>query len=429
MRVAILGLGYVGTTTAACLAKVGHHVLGIDVKPDKVAAIREGRSPVVEPGVAGLLAAGVAEKRVASAFAIDEELDRLDMAIVCVGTPSRADGKLDLTHLLESTRQLGQALRRGRRAAGPPLLLVFRSTVPPGTMARLVLPTLERAAGEAPGRRYEVAFNPEFLRESTAVQDYFSPPKIVVGERERGVTGRLRGLYDGIEAPFFEVPFAVAEMTKLVDNSWHAVKVAFANEVGRVGAARGLDPQAVADIFLADTKLNVSACYLRPGGPYGGSCLPKDLSGMLALARDAGLAVPLLAGARESNGLHLAWLAQMVRAKVAVPGPVLQLGLSFKPGTDDLRNSPLLDLAEILVEDGYDLAIFDPDVDPARLVGANFAVAAEHQATLLDRLTADLEGAAAAARLVVLGKAIPGARERLPPGVPVLDVPRLKDLV
>jgi GDP-mannose 6-dehydrogenase len=426
LHIAILGLGYVGTTTAACLAKSGHHVLGIDINPEKVALIGAGRSPVVEPQVEDLLSAGVVDGRVRSALSLDGEIDRLDMAIICVGTPSRADGKLNLAHLLESTRQLGQAIRQRRSAQ--PLLLVFRSTMPPGTMSRLVLPTLQRAAGEPPGPRWEVAFNPEFLRESTAVKDYFAPPKIVIGERERGVTHRLRGIYDGIDAPLFEVPLVVAEMGKFVDNSWHAVKVAFANEVGRIATARGIDPQAVAEIFLADTKLNISPYYLRPGGPYGGSCLPKDLSGMLALARDAGLAVPVLAGARDSNGLHLAWLAQAVRAKLPPPGPVLQLGLSFKAGTDDLRNSPLLDLAEILVEAGYDLSIYDPDLDPARLVGVNFAVAAEHQATLMDRMTADLEGVAARARLIVLGKPIPGVRERLPKCVPVLDVPQLRDV-
>lgn len=424
LHVAILGLGYVGTTTAACLAKAGHHVLGIDINPEKVAAIGAGRSPVVEPGVEELLQDGLRAGRVASAAALDGALDRLDLVIVCVGTPSRADGKLDLSHLLESTRQLGGAVRQ-RDAGRPPLLLVFRSTMPPGTMDRLVLPTLERAAGEAPGRRYEVAFNPEFLRESTAVKDYFAPPKIVVGERERGVTCRLLGIYDGIEAPFFEVPFAVAEMAKFVDNSFHALKVAFANEIGRIAVSRGIDPQAVAEIFLADTKLNISPYYLRPGGPYGGSCLPKDLSGMLALAREAGLAVPVLAGTKESNGLHLAWLAQGIRRKVPIPGPILQLGLSFKAGTDDLRNSPLLDLAELLVEGGYELRIFDPDLDPARLVGVNFAVAAEHQTTLMERMTKDLEGAAARARLIVLGKPIPNVRKRLPQGVPLLDITRL----
>jgi GDP-mannose 6-dehydrogenase len=426
LRIAILGLGYVGTTSAACLAKAGHHVLGIDITPAKVAALSEGRSPVVEPLVGELLATGVGAGRITGAVTVDGALDRLDMVIVCVGTPARTDGRLDLSHLLESTRELGRALRR--RAAGPPLLLAFRSTMPPGTMERLVLPTLAREAGEAPGRLYEVAFNPEFLREATAVQDYFAPPKIVVGEREQGSTRRLLGIYDGIEAPFFEVPLAVAEMTKLVDNSWHALKVAFANEIGRICVARGIDPQAVAEIFLTDTKLNISPSYLQPGGPYGGSCLPKDLAAMLALAREAGLAVPVLAGTGESNGLHLAWLAQAIRTKAPAPGPVLQLGLSFKAGTDDLRNSPLLDLAEMLVADGYDLSIHDPDLEPERLVGVNLAIAAAHRATLLDRMTGDLEGAAARARLIVLGKPIPGVRERLPAAVPVLDVTRLENV-
>ncbi|MGD9508740.1 MAG: nucleotide sugar dehydrogenase [Geminicoccaceae bacterium] len=425
MQIAILGLGYVGTTTAACLAKDGHHVLGVDINAEKVAAIGAGRSPVVEPLVEELLTQGVAEGRVRSAASLDGALDRLDMVIICVGTPSRADGKLDLSHLLESTRQLGQAVRA--RRAERSLLMVFRSTMPPGTMQRLVLPTLERAAGEGPGPLYEAAFNPEFLRESTAVKDYFNPPKIVIGERAKGVTGRLLGIYDAIDAPLFEVPLMVAEMGKFVDNSWHAVKVAFANEIGRIATARGIDPQAVAEIFLSDTKLNVSPYYLRPGGPYGGSCLPKDLSGMLALARDSGLSVPVLAGARDSNGLHLAWLAQAIRAKLPPPGPILQLGLSFKAGTDDLRNSPLLDLAEILVEGGYDLSVYDPDVDPARLLGVNFAVAAE-QAPLMDRMTQDVEAVAARSKLIVLGKPIPGIRERLPAGVPVLDVPRLQDV-
>jgi GDP-mannose 6-dehydrogenase len=298
--------------------------------------------------------------------------------------------------------------------------------VPPGTMDRLVLPTLAQAAGEGPGRLYEVAFNPEFLREATAIKDYFAPPKIVIGERSPGLTGRLRGMYEGIEAPLFEVPFAVAETVKFADNCWHAVKVAFANELGRVCLARGVDPQAVADIFLADTKLNVSPTYLRPGGPFGGSCLPKDLSGMLALAREAGLTVPLLAGARESNAVHLAWIFQAVRQRCPPPGPVLLVGLSFKAGTDDLRNSPNLELAELLLEAGYDLRVHDPDLDPERLTGANFALALEHQEALRGRMRGDPADAAAGALLAIIGKPVPGVRDRLPAGLPVLDLTRLE---
>jgi GDP-mannose 6-dehydrogenase len=416
LRIAVLGLGYVGSTTAACLLADGHEVIGLDVNPEKLDAVGRGHSPVVEPEVEPLLAAGLAAGRLKSAARLDPWLDALDLAMVCVGTPSRADGKLDLSHLLGVARQLGHAAARRRAMA--PLLLVFRSTVPPGTMEELVLPTLGDAAGTGPGTAYEVAFNPEFLRESTAVRDYHAPPKIVIGERAAGITQRLHGIYDGIDAPLFEVPFRVAESVKLVDNSFHALKVTFANEVGRICLSQGVDPQAVMDVVLADTKLNVSPAYLRPGGPYGGSCLPKDLDAMLALAAEHGVAAPLLDGIRRSNAT--------VRRLVPPPGPVLQIGLSFKAGTDDLRNSPLVDLAEALAGAGYDLAVHDPDVDPAGLLGANLARAAEHRGTVLRRLTADLAAAAAAARLAILGKPLPGVRERLPEGLPLLDITRLR---
>lgn len=420
LSIGILGLGYVGTTTAACLARDGHRVVGVDINPEKVAAIAGGRSPVVEPGVEELLAAAARAGRLSATGDIEPLLDELDLVMVCVGTPSRADGKLDLSHLLEVTRQLGRALAaRGTRR--DPLLLIYRSTVPPGTMERLVLPTIARFVGEGPGSRYEIAFNPEFLRESTAIRDYDDPPKIVVGEREKGASRRLLGIYDHLDAPFFEVPFAVAEMVKFVDNSFHALKVAFANEIGRICTARGIDPQQVTDIFLSDTKLNVSPAYLRPGGPFGGSCLPKDLAAMLALARDSGLAVPVLSGTRESNVLHLAWIAGRIRELAPPPGPVLLIGLSFKAGTDDLRNSPLLALAEDLLDQGYELEVYDPDLDPGRLMGVNFAVALEHQEVLRRQLMERMD-VSHRIKLVVIGKKIPGLKERIPAHVPVFEI-------
>ncbi|MEO1144080.1 MAG: nucleotide sugar dehydrogenase [Cyanobacteria bacterium J06638_22] len=425
LNIAILGLGYVGTTTAACLVKEGHTVLGVDINPEKVEAIGQGRSPVVEPEVENLLRQGIEAGLVRSAAKIGADIDSLDLVIICVGTPSRADGKLDLTHLLEVTRQLGEALRK-RNPNRPALLLVFRSTVPPGTMDRLVLPTLQQVTGEAPGKRWEVAFNPEFLRESTAVKDYFSPPKIVIGEREPGITKGLLGIYDTLDAPRFEVAFRAAEMVKFVDNSFHALKVAFANEIGRVCTERSIDAQAVTEMFLADTKLNISPTYLRPGGPFGGSCLPKDLSAMLALARENGLSLPVLSGVRESNMVHLAFITQSIKDRLPPPGPILQLGLSFKAGTDDLRNSPLLDLAENLFEAGYDLKIYDPDLDPGRLVGVNFALAVEHRDTLSSRFDSDLSSALATAELIILGKEIPGVRAQLPENKPMVDVTRLE---
>ena len=423
-----MGLGYVGTTTAACLLKDGHYVYGIDINPEKVRTIGEGRSPVVEPEVDGLLERGLAEGRLWSGPSLEPWLNRLDLVLICVGTPPRSDGKLEMVHLLDVTRQLGRQVRsrqpEGSRA-GEPLLLVFRSTMAPGTMERLILPTLETAAGEPPGQHYEVAFNPEFLRESTAVKDYYAPPKIVIGERHQGASRRLKGIYDGLDAPVFEVDFAVAEMVKLVDNCFHALKVSFANEIGRVAIAKNIDPQRVADIFLADTKLNISPAYLRPGGPFGGSCLPKDLDAMLATARDAGVQVPVLDGTRASNAVHSAWLAQAVRSRVVAPGPILLMGLSFKAGTDDLRNSPLLDVAELLLDTGYDLRVFDPDLDPDRLVGVNFAIASEHQEVLRTRLTHDLTAAAEGVGLIVIGKPMAQYQDGLPAAVPRLDITRL----
>ena len=250
----------------------------------------------------------------------------------------------------------------------------------------------------------------------------------MIGEREPGVTRRLRGIYDRIGAPLFEVPFAVAELGKLVDNAWHAVKVAFANEVARISAAHGLEPSGLAKPFLADMKLNLSACYLQPGGPFGGSCLPKDLAGMRRLARAAGTATPLLAGVARSNRDHLSWLVDAIAAQVPPPGPLLQFGLSFKSGTDDLRDSPLLALAGRLVARGYELAIHDPDVDPTKLLGANLEVARAHEAAWRGRLVRDPSVAARTARLIVVGKTMPGVRETLPREVPVIELPGLSGL-
>ena len=407
---------------AACLARAGHEVLGVDVNPAKVALVRAGRSPVVEPGLDALLADGVASGRLRAAGALDGDAgDAAELAFVCVGTPARR-GRLDLGHLLDCLGELGRAVRR--RRGDRQLLIAVRSTVPPGTMADLVLPALTAAAGEPPGGRWEAAYHPEFLREASAVADYLAPAKIVIGERLPGSAEPLRALHAGAAAPLFLVPLAVAELAKLVDNSWHAVKVAFANEVGRLAVAQGLEPPAVAELLLADAKLNLSAAYLRPGGPYGGSCLPKDLAGTLALGRAAGLDLPVLAGARASNRRHLAWLAAAVQAHAPPPGPILLVGLSFKAGTDDLRGSPLLALARRLVAQGYELAVHDPDVAPARLVGANLAAA--RRASILALLTGDLAAAAARAKLVVVGKPLAGLAARLPPGLPVLDLTRLQ---
>jgi GDP-mannose 6-dehydrogenase len=293
-------------------------------------------------------------------------------------------------------------------------------------MEHFILPTLEHTIGEGPGPRWEVAYNPEFLRESTSVEDYYSPPKIVIGERRPGLTRQLLGLYAGIDAPLFEVSFAVAEFSKFMDNSWHALKVAFANEAGRIAAARGVDPQEAASLFLADTKLNISTYYLSPGGPYGGSCLPKDLSATVALARASGVEAPVLASIKDSNAAHLDWLVRAVQSRLSPPGAILLLGLSFKAGTDDLRNSPLLNLADKLIQHGYNLDIFDPDIGPNHLIGTNFAVAVEHHATLFKHLTQDVEAAMERCNLIIRGKLIPHIQQRLSSDIPLLDIHQLK---
>ena len=405
----MFGLGYVGTTTAACLLKDGHEVVGIDVNPEKLDTI--GQRP---------LAGGRAGRR-ARCWPPASQAGRLRSAQPARPVAGRARPGDDLRRHAEPGRRQARAhpSARGRRAssasaaarrrADDPLLLVFRSTVPPGTMESLVLPTLADAAGSRPAAAYEVAFNPEFLRESTAIKDYYAPPKIVIGERLPGVTRRLKGIYDGHRGAAVRGRLRIAETAKFVDNSFHALKVAFANEIGRICLSQGVDPQAVADVFLADTKLNVSPAYLRPGGPYGGSCLPKDLGAMIALARESGRrGAAARRRARQQRRPSAFPRGRPSASGVQPPGPMLQLGLSFKAGTDDLRNSPLVDMAELLVQAGYELRVFDPDVDPARLLGANFARAAEHRDNVLSRIVPDLAEAAAGARLAILGKPMPG---------------------
>ena len=424
MNIVVCGLGYVGVTVAACLLRKGATVIGIDVSAQKVRAAVDGHSPVKEPGVAELFALGRAEGRLVAAESLDPHLAAADMAIVCVGTPSSPEGDLDLSHVREVSRQIGAALRR-RPASAKPLLCVYRSTMLPGSMETVVLPELQKASGEAPGARYEVAYNPEFMRESTAIADFLAPPKIVIGERFPGAAGDLLGIYDGIDAPTFRVSYAAAEMVKYVDNSFHALKVCFANETGRIALAAGVDPKLVTRMFLADTKLNISPYYLYPGGAFGGSCLPKDLRALNAFARTQRLDVPMLDTLMASNDAHKAFLVERVRAAAPEGGRILLLGLTFKDDSDDLRESPLLDLAVRLLELGYRLGIFEPDLRPEQLVGSNLLFARQHLPRLDALLVPEVGAAASAADLVVFGKAMPGIADKVPAGKPVLNLHRL----
>ena len=423
MKIVVFGLGYVGATATACLLRDGHTVVGVDVSPDKAAKIESGVSPVSEPGLDDLLAAGRDAGRLSATTVIGNHLDDADIAMVCVGTPSLPSGGLDLTQVCAVSAELAQALRT-RDADREPLIVAYRSTMYPGAMEEIVQPVLIDTAGEAPGTRFEAVLNPEFLRESTAIQDYYAPSRVVVGEREPGVTRRMLGVYDHIDAPFFELPYRTAEMVKLSDNGFHALKVVFANEIGRLALEFDVDPEPLIDVFLSDTKLNISPYYLRPGGAFGGSCLPKDVRAISALAGLRGVELPVMSNVITSNEAHKRYLADRVMRHLEPGGSVLLIGLTFKAETDDLRESPLIDLAEALVGKGYDLKIYDPDLKNRELVGANLAYV-QQRLPHLSRLLVDDVDAAGDVSLVVVGKGVAIDRDALGRRVPVVDIDRL----
>lgn len=423
MKIVVFGLGYVGATATACLLRDGHTVLGIDVSPDKASKIEIGLSPVSEPGLDDLLAAGRDAGRLSADTDVGRHLDDADIAMVCVGTPSLPGGGLDLTQVCAVSAELGEAVRT-RDAAREPLIVAYRSTMYPGAMEEVILPVLIDAASEDPGTRFEAVLNPEFLRESTAIKDYYAPSRVVVGERQPGVTKRMLGVYDHIDAPFFELPYRTAEMVKLSDNGFHALKVVFANEIGRLALELDVDPEPLIDVFLSDTKLNISPYYLRPGGAFGGSCLPKDVRAISALAGVRGVALPVMSNVITSNEAHKRYLADRVMDRLEPGGSVLLIGLTFKAETDDLRESPLIDLAEALVGKGYDLKIYDPDLKNRELVGANLAYV-QQRLPHLSRLLVEDVGAAGDVSLVVVGKGVDIDRDDLGKGVPVVDIDRL----
>jgi len=366
MNIAVFGLGYVGIVTAACLAEEGHDVIGVDVASSKVDMINEGKTPIIEDQISELVENNVASGRMVATQDVAAALKASDMAIVCVGTPSRRDGSLNQQYIEHVVGQIGDQLKLRDR----PFLLVMRSTMVPGTMRDLVLPTLEKHSGKKLGDNYDVVFHPEFLREGTSVSDFYNPPKIVVGECRAGCAKVLLDVYgEKYDAPRMVCSVEVAEMVKYCDNLFHAVKVTFGNEIGQMCHSFGIDSQAVMDIFCQDKKLNISHRYLRPGFAFGGSCLPKDLKAFLSVARSNALRLPMLEGVLPSN-MHqidrcLQMLVEMDARKIGFHG------IAFKSGTDDLRESPYVELAERLLGKGRELVFFDKYVDVSRLVGRN----------------------------------------------------------
>jgi GDP-mannose 6-dehydrogenase len=366
-RIAVFGLGYVGCVSAACLASRGNTVIGVDVSPAKVGMVNEGRTPVVEELIGDLIAEQVAAGRLAATTDAAAAVADTDVALVCVGTPSTPSGGLLTTYLEQVSEEIGAALasRTSRYT------VVIRSTMLPTTCEEIVLPRLETASGKCAGEGFGLAVNPEFLREGSSVRDFFEPPKTVVGQIDEASGDAVAELYEGLPAPLYRVPLGVAEMIKYADNGFHALKAGFANEIGALCRALGLDSHKVMHILTSDTKLNISPAYLRPGFAFGGSCLPKDLRALTHRARRADVPVPILESILPSNEGQIDRVFRMIEA--TGKRRVGLFGLAFKLGTDDLRESPMVALAERLLGRGFELMIHDPQVAVSRLLGANRA--------------------------------------------------------
>lgn len=364
MKISVFGLGYVGTVSAACLAAAGHRVIGVDKNETKVELVASGNSPIVEEGVAPLIAKAVSAGVLSATTSVDAAISDAEVSIVCVGTPSQSNGALNLQYISEVCSQIGSALSRADNIH----VVVIRSTMLPGSIQNTVIPALESSSQLQVGKDFGLCINPEFLREGSAVSDYYNPPKTVIGEFDTHSGDVVCQLYKNIDAPLIRTSIEIAEMTKYVDNSWHALKVAFANEIGAISKKLGMDSHQLMDIFIQDKKLNISPAYLKPGFAFGGSCLPKDLRAINYLAKINDLDTPILRSVLPSNRVHIDRAIDLLQSGSKKLG---FLGLSFKAGTDDLRESPVVEVVERLLGKGFDIKIYDRNVSLAKIVGAN----------------------------------------------------------
>jgi GDP-mannose 6-dehydrogenase len=420
--ISIFGLGYVGAVTAACLASRGHNIIGVDPNPLKVQRIASGKSPIVEARVDEMMASAINEGLISATQDPATAIAQSDISFISVGTPSQRNGKLDLTHIHNVCTDIGHALRTKDSFHR----IVVRSTVLPGTTENVIVPAIEAASGLTAGRDFLVCFNPEFLREGTAVDDFFNPPFTVIGTTDSAQAAPIRGLYSFLPARVYEIPIAAAEMIKYSCNAFHALKVAFANEIGTICNSLGVEAKTVADIFKSDTRLNVSTAYLTPGFAFGGSCLPKDLRAITYRVRELDLRLPLLESILPSNNEHIERAAEAIlslsKRKVGV------LGLSFKAGTDDLRESPMVHLVKRLIAEGCEVQIWDENVALGQLIGSNrdfIEAYIPHIGTLLRE---NLRNVLGHADVVVLGtNAIPKEelRKRLHSDQYLIDVSNL----
>jgi GDP-mannose 6-dehydrogenase len=399
MDVAVVGLGYVGAVTAACLAELGHAVVGIDIDPLKVEQIEAGRSPIVEPRLDDLVSAGRSSGRLRVTTSLEDALVGRDVVVVCVGTPARSDGTVNLEHVERVSEELGRELAGADRFVA----VIYRSTVPPGTVAGRLRSILERESGRTVDEDFGLAMVPEFLREGSGVEDFLNPPFTAAGVRDERTLEMISALIAGLGRPVFELSVEGAEALKYTCNAFHAVKITFANEVGRILSAIGVDARDVMRVFCRDDRLNISPAYLRPGFAFGGSCLPKDLRALMHVARLNDIDVPMLNGVLPSNESHLRLAVRRVLDVGA--REIALLGLSFKPETDDLRESPFVELAETLVGKGARLRIFDPIINPQRLIGANRRYVESRLPHLSEVLVSSAEEALQDVSVVVVGAA------------------------
>ena len=422
MRVSIFGLGYVGTVSAACLADEGHFVIGVDTNSTKVNLINAGQSPVIEKDVDGLIQDAVSKGLLSATSDVGAAIENTDLSLICVGTPSEDNGSLDLSYITRVCEEIGFALtnKKGFHT------IVARSTMLPGSMASVVIPTLETSSGKVSGRDFGVCLNPEFLREGTAVYDFRNPPKTVIGESNLSAGAAVAALYENFDAPLIRVDLETAEMVKYTDNVWHALKVGFANEIGNVCKKLGIDSHAVMDVFCQDTKLNLSPYYLKPGFAFGGSCLPKDVRALTYKAKNLDLDVPILNSILPSNELQVQRALRMIEKHESKK--VGFLGFSFKAGTDDLRESPIVELIERLLGKGYDLRLYDKNVQTASLIGANKDFILNRIPHIAKLMISTIEEVLSSSDVVVIGNNAPefqGLSDCLGPQKHVVDLVRI----
>lgn len=424
MKISVFGLGYVGAVSAGCLAAEGHQVMGVDPVPTKVEMINRGESPIIEAEIGEIINLAVRAGRLSATDNPEMAIEQTDLSFVCVGTPSLPNGNLDLRYIRRICEQIGQALR----TKSSHHTVVIRSTVLPGTMRNIVIPILEESSGKKAGIDFGVCNNPEFLREGTAVWDFRNPPKTVIGEFDPSSADLLVSLYCDLEAPLIRTRIESAEMIKYVDNSWHALKIGFANEIGSICKSLNIDGHEVMKIFCQDRKLNISSAYLTPGFAFGGSCLPKDLRALSYQAKLQDLQLPILGAILPSNELQIARGLEMImrsgHTRVGV------LGFSFKAGTDDLRESPVIEVIERLVGKGYDLRIYDKNVKLASLVGANRDYILNHIPHIARLMVPDSDAVLEHAQTIVIGNKDPELSDvanRLKEGQRVVDFVRIID--